>query len=112
MNWSPSTLVSSSLRPTFANVRFLQLISFSLSGGPEPSDASDDDGSAVFTCLSTPWSSFHTVTSALRRPNGSLPLAMLLARPSQKFLLLNTAFTALDELEVLDGICDVNLFAI
>src|SRR3989454_4243788 len=73
------------------NDRPAQLISTALSGGPSAWDAKAEEGMATWTCLRTPASNFQTRALGFLIPNGSPPLNMLLARPSQKLRKLNAA---------------------
>src|SRR3954447_8838794 len=88
---------NSSFRPISRNVRFAADISKSLPGGPSACEHSDEfwirtsvDVSGAVAVVAK-----KKCELASRLPKGFAPLQVFCARPSQKLLLLKTAFTAL-----------------
>src|SRR5205085_11240879 len=89
----PSGTRPSSLCPMLAHWLPLHAISTPLFGGPTAWEAALALVMVTGTCVSWPLTSCHTAAPAVPGPNGSTPLNVLLARPSQKLRKLNTAST-------------------
>src|SRR5205085_5931722 len=90
----PRGVRPSSLCPMLAHWLPLQAISTPLFGGPTAWEAALALVRATGTCVSWPLTSCHTAAPAVPEPNGSTPLNVLLARPSQKLRKLKTASIA------------------